>query len=247
MSKHDEKLLRSKPIFLGKTAVRIPTLDEIFEIGTLKYYEYLQSIILDFMELEIPGLPEDITEFELFYLVFSSDKDFLNSFLEGLQLFTGDTFVTEENLIFSIEKDSEGHFKVKDVLTEEKWVELREVLSAGHWQKTPKKYSYKDNKAKQIMKKLQENKKLVQKIKSKNGETGLELYELVGSVAAISKSYNLFNIWGLTYYQFFDQYYRIDAGDKYKFSLQSLLAGADPKKIEIGHWASSIKNNQGGN
>lgn len=238
-----ETFLRGKKYPVGKFNIVLPTLDEIFDLGTSNYYENLQAIIMDFSELDLKELPEDITDFEIFYAILSSSKDYANTFFEGMKLFTDCTFVKEQNVIAGIRSNENRELYLVDILTEEKWLEIRKILSLAHWQKEPKRYSYADQKAKEIMEKLRKNKELVDKIKKKKGEGGLELYELIGSVCTYSNSYNLFNIWDLNYYQFFDQYYRIDADDKYKFSLQSLLAGADPKKIEIGHWASSIKHN----
>jgi hypothetical protein len=40
----------------------------------------------------------------------------------------------------------------------------------------------------------------------------MELPNLVAAVSAKHNSYNLFNIWGLTVYQLYDQFARIDIG-----------------------------------
>lgn len=250
MKKTHETLMRGKPIQVDRSLVCLPTLDEIFDLGVERYLEYLQSIILDISELDLgPVLEEEeFSEYQIFLMLVLTSADFKNTFFEAMKFFTKDTFVLEDQVIISIKKkeniDGSNELIFHQLFSEEFWAELRKKLSIAHWQSEPRKYNYASAQAKAIMKKLKKNKEEVQRIKAKKGESdSLDLYELIGSVCAHSKSYNLFNVWGLTYYQFFDHYYRLNINDNYHFSLQSILAGADPKKVKVEHWASSIKKN----
>lgn len=246
-----ERLIRAKSVQVDKTTISFPTLNEVFDLGLDKYLEYLQSIIIDISELD---LSEDFLEgkefsdYEIFIILIMTSPDFKNTFFEAMQYFTDDIFVIEGSVILSLKKikDEEGREELTfhQVMTEEFWLELRKVLTLAHWQEEPKRYDYANAKAKAIMAKLKKNKEEVQRIKAKRGQSSsLDLYELIGSVCSHSNSYNLFNVWNLTYYQFFDHYYRLNINDNYHFSLQSILAGADPKKVKVEHWASSIKTN----
>lgn len=247
---YQEKLLRAVPVKLDKTLIYIPTLNEIFDFGLLDYMECLQSIIIDLSEIEfkqVEGNETQLSDFEIFLLLVFTNASFKNTFFKAMQLFTKDTFVLEQGVIVSLKQEStedgKASFVFNQFVDEKFWTELRKILTLAHWQKEPKHYQYMSPKAREMMEKLRKNKEEVQRIKAKKGGSdSLELYELVGSVCSHSSSYNLFNVWDLTYYQFFDHYYRLNVNDSYHFSLQSILAGADPKKVKVEHWASSIQN-----
>jgi len=251
MRKIHEKLIRAKPIKVENILISLPTLNEIFDLGLDKYLEYLQSIIIDISDLNLDTeifAGEEFSDYQIFIMLLLTSKDFQNTFFEAMQLFTNDTFVFEQEHIVGLRKtvteEGEVSFEFNQILTEEFWLEMRKVLSLAHMQEEPKRYDYANAKAKAIMEKLRKNKEEVQRIKAKRGQSeSLEVYELIGSVCTHSKAYNLFNVWNLTYYQFFDHYYRLNINDNYHFSLQSILAGADPKKVKVEHWTSSIKTN----
>ena len=128
------------------------------------------------------------------------------------------------------------------MLTESYWLELRKTLRLAHWLPEPEKYDFTNDKARKLMEKIKKNQERVRKLKERKGTGSSELYELIGATCSYSPSYNLLNVWDLTYYQFFDHYYRLTISDNYRFSMQSLLAGADPKKMKIEHWSSPIKH-----
>lgn len=244
------KLLRNSPIRLENTKITIPSLGAIFDMDYIVYLEQLQSIILDFKDLEIDFGEkggEGITDFQLFLFLIMQDKDLKNTFFEAIQLFTNETFIFEEGkYIASINEilDADGNFlnyEIGQVLTEEYWTELRSILRLAHWMPQIEKEEYGSERARLMMEKIKRNKKRVQEIKNKDGGGSSELYELIGGVCVNSKSYNLTNVWDLTYYQFFDQFYRMNIADSYYFSMQSLLAGADSKKVKLEHWSSPIK------
>lgn len=244
-----ETLIRAKPLKIDQSLLYLPTLEEIFDLGVNIYLEYLQAIILDMSELSLEfDEEEQFSDYQIFLMLVLTDKNFKDTFFEAMEFFTKDTFVFEEGVIVSLKKEEgpDGVIELKfhQIFSEEFWNEIRQKLSIAHWQPEPKKVQYASARARAIMKKIQKNKEEVQRIKAKKGQSSsLDLYEIIGSVCTHSNSYNLFNVWGLTYYQFFDHYYRLNIDDNYHFSLQSILAGADPKKVKIEHWASSIKTN----
>lgn len=249
MKEAHEKLMRAKPVKVEEVSISLPTLGEIFDFGLSTYLEYLQSIIIDVSKLDIDDRflqGRVFSDYEIFLLLVLTSEDFKNTFFEAMQYFTGDTFVMDEGVIVSLKtvENADGEEKLifHQFLTENFWTQIRKVLTLAHWQEEPDRYDSMDAKARKIMEKIKRNKEEVQRIKAKRGEsTSLELYELIGSVCSHSKVYSLLNVWQLTYYQFFDHYYRLNINDEYHYSLQSILAGADPKKVKIEHWASSIK------
>ena len=227
------------PVPLEHISVKLPTLREAFALGITKYLGLLQVILMDFQELEL-NLPEEVerpSDFYLFLMLMNQSAEYRNELLDALKLFTGVDFIVERGILISVE--------YSQIITEEVWIELREILYVLHWRTAPAprvKKKALSERAKIFMERLEQTKKTVAKIKEKEENTeGIALYEIIAATATHAGSYNLLNIWDLTYYQFFDHYHRVVISDDYDISLKSILAGADPKKVEIKHWASSIK------
>lgn len=247
-----QKLLRNSPVTLNRTEVKLLTLGEVFDMGLDTYLERLQSIIYDVQDLveKFSEQEVEVNDYQVFLFLLTQDRDFQEIFFEGIKMFTGQTFVFHKEAIVSVREvyDSEGKFEKLlpvQVLTEDYWRQLRGLIRVAHWLPPEEKLVYGTSKAKAIMEKFKRNQEIVRKIKEKKGDSeSVELYELIAAVSIKSPSYNLLNVWGLTYYQFFDQYYRLNISDNYDFTMQSLLAGADPKKTKIEHWTSSIDNNK---
>lgn len=75
----------------------------------------------------------------------------------------------------------------------------------------PKKF--RNEKARKIYELIQSRKaeqaKNTKKVRKENPDTALP--NLISAFCAFSPSYNLTNVWGLTIYQFYDQYHRLDS------------------------------------
>lgn len=253
-----ESFIRAKPLIISRTAFTLPPLEKVFDLGIDKYLEYLYAIIMDFdafrsnEEIQAAG---EMSDFDLFIYLLFADNGYKEIFFESVEFFSGDRFVLTENGIASIKKrlpdgaevpvDSEedGELFLHDLLTEVFWTTLRKAFCVGHWVPVPQDKGKLTGKAAEIAEKLRRNKEEVARIKAKNQKTeaSTDVYELVASVAANSPSYNLFNIWDLNYYQFFDHFKRIQLKEEYQYSLEQILAGVDPKKLDIRHWSSSIQ------
>lgn len=257
MLKIHESFIRGKPFQIGKTSIYLPTLEQLYEIGSDKYFEYLYALIMDFDKIrgsEEINKETYYSDYELFLLLLMSDSIFLKTALEALEFFTKDRFVFAESALGSIRRqdssgnlhhiseNGEGELVLYDILTPELWLTIREALCLAHWTPMPVERGPLNGKAAEIADKLRRNKEEVARLKAKKngGKDTSDIYEIIASVCARSPSYNLFNIWQLSYYQFFDQFKRIHLDEEYKYSLEQILAGVDPKKLEIRHWSSSI-------
>lgn len=253
---HDH-LLRAVPYQVGKTFIKLPTLEQVFSMGIDSYLERLYAIVMDYDPIRANEFFQGETaysDYDIFVMLLLSDEKFKARFFEGLELFTSDRFILTEDIILSIRKqlpdgrivriseEGEGELVPHEPLVESFWNEIRKVLCLAHWIPVPKETPQLTGKAAEIAAKLRANKEEVARLKSKSqkGES-IEVYELISSFCACSPSYNLFNVWGLTYYQFFDQLKRIQLKEEYEYSLEQILAGVDPKKLEIRHWTSSIQ------
>jgi hypothetical protein len=65
---------------------------------------------------------------------------------------------------------------------------------------------------------------------------------LISSVCSKHANLSLFNIEKLTIYQLIDQFKRLNMIDEYFISVDSLLAGADSKKVDLNHWSKKIQD-----
>ena len=252
-----ESFIRGKPFKIEKTSIFLPTLNEIYELGLEKYFEYLYAIIMDFDRMrgdENLNQETYYSDYELFIILLISNPNFLQTALEGLEFFTKDRFIFAETGLGSIRRKTpdgelhyvseevDGELVLYEVLTPDLWSKIREALSLAHWVPVPEERGPLKGKAAEIADKLRRNKEEVARLKAKKneGQPSTEIYELIASVCAHSTQYNLFNIWELSYYQFFDQFKRLQLDEEYEFSLKQILAGVDPKKLELLHWTSSI-------
>ena len=226
-------LLKGEPIQIDYLTVYPLTLQEIEQIGYEQYSNMLNVFFIDLEDLELENSEalEDINKFILFLLILEKDSTIRNLLLSGLKLFCKQDFTFDKLLMCG-----------EETISEEIWEKMKYVLS---WQNGIKyktedlTYNFANVKAKEIQKKIKENKKRVQEIKNKQNENP-ELVDLISAFCSKHPSINLFDVWQLTYYQLLDQLTRLQLIEEYEFGLKSILAGADSKKIKINHWVSKL-------
>ncbi len=83
-------------------------------------------------------------------------------------------------------------------------------------------------------------KEKVERAKRVREESKIEISDLVGSLTSRT-SLNILEVWNISYYSFNDQFKRMRILESYETGLQSLMAGADPKKIKLKDWIQSIQ------
>jgi hypothetical protein len=69
-------------------------------------------------------------------------------------------------------------------------------------------------------------------------ESDIDIADIINAVASKSNSLNELNIWHLTIYQLYRVYERLEKIDNYDFSVRAIMAGANPKEINLQHWSS---------
>lgn len=102
------------------------------------------------------------------------------------------------------------------------------------------KYNPKDEKTKGFIDRMKQLSDKVNKLKNRTSdeeEIKYDFADLVSAVCVKSPSYNLFNIWDLTMYQFIDQFKRLKLIDDYGVSIQSIMQGS---KVQATHWISKM-------
>ena len=75
---------------------------------------------------------------------------------------------------------------------------------------------------------------------AKEGKGELELSDLIGSLAIGGNSYNMTNVWDLTYYAFQDQLKRMNWREEFDINTRAALAGAKLDKEKLSHWIKSM-------
>ena len=151
---------------------------------------------------------------------------------EGLKLFTGLDFDFIDGLFI---------YDDKHVIDEKVWENLKLILAFQNKIKySPEELNYNPigARAKAMQAKIEETRRQVQELKSKQNDIP-SLSDLVSGLSAKHPSINLLNVWNLTYYQFVDQLERLQIVEEYEFALRSILAGADAKKLKTKHWTTT--------
>lgn len=244
----DLMLLHGKPILIPSTPINVfpIRLKDISEIGVRKYYRYLNLICLNASEIE--GLLKDteISDAEGIYafLIVTSlaQLDFRQEVQKAFKFFTHERiYLNKEDNYFYVKRSDGEDFKVD--------FETFEML-----QKIVKKQNYMDSKkeeevakpindrARAILEKQRKGRETVARLKEKNSEDSIDFHDLVGSLAAKGNGLNILNIWNLTYYAFNDQLQRLKMIEEYSNGIQSLIAGADSKKVKLKYWIRSIQS-----
>lgn len=205
MESSDERfaLIAGSELYAGNLTIRQPTLDDIRKIGYWRYRSYLSSLMIDKDVLkdvlgdEFKQILDEVSVFQIVGYI----EELRSVFLEALSFFVveplfwnGECFASEDCILSDNDLDA-----VKKMICKLSYISIKEK------EKPPE---FKSKKAKEIYEKLQKGRAALEKAKGVNAN--MELSNLIGAVSGRHAGYNLFNIWGLTVYQLYDQFSRID-------------------------------------
>jgi len=101
-------------------------------------------------------------------------------------------------------------------------------------------YNPANDKAKEIADKIRKSREKVNKLKAKNNES-LDLFDIISAFSTYQKI-DLDRVYEMTIFRFYDQFKRMQKINEYDISIQSLLHGADPKKVEIKNFVCRLGN-----
>lgn len=219
------------------------TVREIATIGAKNFYSYLNLFTLDKEDidefLQQQGVEERLTPFQFTLINANEDKQYLENLEKAFKF-----FLHEEQITVLVDNEAIilGDINEGRVLTEEDFNTVCAIIieqnmvnksSAEERMNNPS-----DAKAAQIIKKIKEGRKIREK---KSSDSNLNFIDLVASLAAKGNGLNAINVWDLTYYAFNDQFKRMQMIEQYDNARQSILAGADPKKVKIEYWLQPIE------
>lgn len=225
----DEELrsYRKKGKKIGFFIVYPITLSDIQEWGFAKYVEVVSILSIEPLK-QIPAKfkTDELDEFDLFKLLIQNNEEFADKYLEALNLISNVDFVIVGGFIGSQDY----------LLSKEHFVQIREFIMHEHSLEPVEEFIPANDKAEEIKRKIEENKKIVEKAKSKKTHNSPTLSDLILALIAVDSSYNFDNVWNLSYFQFNQLLNKHQVIDNYDVGIKQLLAGADAKKVEVKHW-----------
>ena len=255
MSSTDDKVLKfmcGLPVMYGDVClVKSPFLKDIAAEGLSKFYQYLSFMTIKkpIMENEeIQKLLSPLSDFEYLVLLAHMDPENHKIISAAFQFFTDDKpiFLTQPTRIVL------GDATEKRVLTKDNFIGFSELVSLACAMRDPKEdtIEFLDSDTPRVralkekmLKGRRDREEAKKKAKRQSGEKELELSDLVASLAIGSNTYNMSNVWDLTYYAFQDQLKRMSWREEFDINTRASLAGAKLDKNKLSHWIKSMTFN----
>lgn len=188
-----------------------PTLGDIANMRYQTYESYLSIFFLSVMDIgsllgvQNESIPPTTTALQLITYI----PDLRDALLQSLSFFIREEILySDEFGYYSIREDGIKYISIDDIR------EIRSiVLQLCNIQDTAETQpvKFKNEKARQIYEKIQKKKAEKQaKAAVSKDSLSMSLPNLISAVAACSPTYNYFNIWQMTVYQFYDQFARMN-------------------------------------
>lgn len=234
------KLLAGDSFQVDNFLIEPVTLGEVKDIGYSLYNQYLGVMTFRVDDL-IDTTDIDESTLSLFDLILSSgNPELIQLFIDSLCFFlkqdrTKINFHPDLGLIFG-----DINLSIEDV----------RVVSADNYNDILNVIKYqnyifgknggdnpKNAKAKSIMEKLRKANEIVMKKKGAINDDKIDFSDLVSAVSTKSIHYDKESVWGLTMYQFYDEYKRLERISSYETNVLAMVNGA---KIELKHWCGKL-------
>jgi len=234
------KLLSGEPIYIeGAGYLKPLTLRYIAKHGYATYLKHLNTLTTNIEDLfgeEITS--DDGTKLNLFDLLLSSEESFIAHFVDAIKFFfqveEAEYFPEFHNLVFG-----DGN----RVINHDIFVKVKEVIEYQNYISDPNKarnqYNPKDERARLLIKKMEETRKIVNKLKGVDAEQP-DFVDIISAVSTRSNVIGKHDVWNLTIYQLYDEFSRLRMIDEYEVAIKATMAGASG--IEITHWSSKVKS-----
>lgn len=232
--------------------VSSPFLKEIAAEGLERFYQYI-SIIQAKKPTgeneEIAKLLSPLSDFEYLLLLTQMEKEANKITKAAFKFFTKET-----NITFVLDPPSIvlGDPAEKRILTKDNYAGFQDLISHACAMKdvsedtieflesdSPRVRALKEK----MLEGRRQREEAKRKNKQKNGEKSLELSDLIASLTIGSNSYNMTNVWDLTYYAFQDQLKRMSWREEFDINTRASLAGAKLDKNKLSHWIKTMSFN----
>ena len=181
----------------------------IRQAGYSRYNGYLSVLLStpeDFLEalgVDASKLTDLPTDPLIFMTLFPSLR---NELISAVSFFIDESLSYDEEIGYMVDEESLSLDDLRDIRSV-----ILQMCCIEDTVTPPKKF--RNQKARKIYELIQSRKaeqaKAAKKVRKENPDTALP--NLISAFCAFSPSYNLINVWGLTIYQFYDQYHRLDS------------------------------------
>ena len=228
-------LLSGLPISIDICNLYPIKLKDIVKLGYSKYNYYISLLLIDKSNLQ--NEEDDLSKVSNFDIIFHSClnyEQFRINYCEMLELFFKKPIKLGKYFFYF--DDNNNNIICKDNF--DNIISLLKEINCMI-NKEDIEFNPANEKAKEIAERIKKAREKINKIKSKSGEN-LSLGDLISAFAFYNKNTDLNSIFEMTIYQFNNQFQRMQLVNNYEISIQSLLHGADPKKVEIKNFITKL-------
>ena len=232
--------------------IQSPKLGDIAAEGLDKFYQYISISQIhkpDKVEDdEVKQLLSPLSDFEYLLLLTQMDPEDNKLIRNSLEFFTKEkvTFITNPpSIVF-------GSPAEKRILKKEDFLFFQEEICLACAMRDPKEQTIEfldsdSPKTRELKMQMLAGRRKREEAKRKqrkdSGEKELELSDLIGSLTIADNSYNLLNVWDLSYYAFQDQFRRMGWREEFDINTRASLAGAKLDKNKLSHWIKTMSFN----
>lgn len=256
MNSIDSKVMRHlhglPVIFEDICTISSPRLHDIAVEGLDNFYQYISATQITkpdkIEDPEVKQLLSPLSDFEYLLLLTQMDKGDNKLIRNALEFFTKEkvTFITNPpSIVF-------GPMTEKRILTKENFYNFQEEIKLACAMRDPREETieFLDSDTPRVralkekmLKGRRERAEAKRRQRKKDGESELELSDLIASLAIGNNAYNLINIWDLSYYAFQDQFKRMSWHEEFDINTRASLAGAKLDKNKLSHWIKTMSFN----
>lgn len=229
------KLLYGEHIEFENNKIYPLTLKEIKDFSFEKYNKFLS--LTSFTKNEIMEMLKTVEEISLYdFILISVVSDKSEELLKLMLGFL--TLILKEEVMFSQDGCyiTDSGFK----LNHENFHTFINIIrdQNGIKEREDKILTKKERDYKEMVREAREKHK--EYIKHIGNANDTDLLDLISALSSKHPSLNLLNIWELTVYQLIDQFKRLNMIDDYSVGIDSLLAGASKKDVQLIHWSKKF-------
>ncbi|WP_343209447.1 hypothetical protein [Anaerolentibacter hominis] len=241
-------------VLTGIGSICSPRLRDISRLGLDTYNLYLSCLLMsprNYYDMKnLSSFYESMTEEEqaeqnLFDLV-TADPELCPLYERVLNFFFLEEirYHAEYNVFLSFRAAQKGEEEPEaaGIIRRENFDEIADLILQLNYiaGKAEQPAKVKNKKASEILKKLQKGRAL--KPQSKEDAEKMDLGNIISSLASYHKSLNLINIWDLTVYQLYDQFYRQNNNNVYDIQAMSVSAWGDKENhFAVDGWFQPLR------
>lgn len=249
LTKDDKKArnLCGLPIPIDEVNIYPLKVKEVILIGENLYHYYLTIVTMIKKVMEIQSNLtmeelEEIDEFALLFYLTEKNFPFIQDVKKAMEFFLR----PNKEIVFDVKEekiliyDTSSERKLIGFFVKETYDEFIDVLKhQNHVQQDDKEDERPaDEATRELLEQRRKAREAVAKAKGDLGEK-LSLADYISIINAKSLNINS-DFLEATIYNFYDYLERLMLIDNYEVTLKQILAGVDPKKVKLKHWATKL-------